>query len=235
MRHDSGTVSARDWRAAREGEAHAASRTQRASSSASVRPGALLAGAAIVFVTLRRCRVVQRLAFGRGHLVQRRQRRAERGDARRVGGASPGAPVSAASGQLAAATVSGTGASAPAVAAAGRRWPGPAATATARGGGHGRRPPRRRGARPSSGNTPSELLRARGGGGSDREAPQLRDRRSRSRARRRRQAEGPERPRRRPLPQGLPGHQPPTGNGNQRQSGSGDGNGTGTDHGKLQQ
>jgi hypothetical protein len=55
MRHDSPTVSARDWRAAREGETHAAGRTSNTPESFIVGIGAsggLLAGAAIVFVTL---------------------------------------------------------------------------------------------------------------------------------------------------------------------------------------
>src|SRR3954451_18202965 len=52
MRHDSETVSARDWRAAREGEAHAASRTSESFIVGIGASGGLLAGAAIVFVTL---------------------------------------------------------------------------------------------------------------------------------------------------------------------------------------
>jgi hypothetical protein len=52
MRHDLSTVSARDWRAAREGEAHAASRTSESFIVGIGASGGLLAGAAIVFVTL---------------------------------------------------------------------------------------------------------------------------------------------------------------------------------------
>src|SRR2546421_10125506 len=55
MRDDSGQVSARDWRAVREGDTHAASRTSNTPESFIVgvgASGALLAGAAIVFVTL---------------------------------------------------------------------------------------------------------------------------------------------------------------------------------------
>ena len=52
MRHDLWTVSARDWRAAREGEAHAASRTSESFIVGIGASGGLLAGAAIVFVTL---------------------------------------------------------------------------------------------------------------------------------------------------------------------------------------
>src|SRR5436190_13759105 len=55
IRHDSSTVSARDWRAARDGEGHVAGRTSKTSESLIVGVGAsggLIAGAAIVFVTL---------------------------------------------------------------------------------------------------------------------------------------------------------------------------------------
>jgi len=45
-------VSARNWRAAREGEAHAASRTSESFIVGIGASGGLLAGAAIVFVTL---------------------------------------------------------------------------------------------------------------------------------------------------------------------------------------
>src|SRR3954453_22975729 len=52
MRDDSHTVSARDWRAAREGEAHVANKTQESFIVGVGASGGLLAGAAIVFVTL---------------------------------------------------------------------------------------------------------------------------------------------------------------------------------------
>src|SRR5215204_3875800 len=52
MRDDPGTVSVRDWRAARNGEGHAASRTSESFIVGIGASGGLLAGAAIVFVTL---------------------------------------------------------------------------------------------------------------------------------------------------------------------------------------
>src|SRR4051794_21078625 len=108
MRHDSTTVSARDWRAAREGEAHAASRTSESFIVGIGASGGVLAGAAIVFVTL--VGVVSfnvwpsaaGISSSGGNVELSAATPPSQGGA---GGAGGAAPVSAASGQLASATV----------------------------------------------------------------------------------------------------------------------------------
>src|SRR6201991_2831235 len=103
MRHDSGTVSARDWRAAREGEAHAASRTSESFIVGIGASGGLLAGAAIVFVTL--IGVVSFNVWPSAAGISSSGGSVELSAAAQGGGGNGGgggaAPVSAASGQLA--------------------------------------------------------------------------------------------------------------------------------------
>src|ERR1700754_707181 len=105
MRHDSGTVSARDWRAAREGEAHAASRTSESFIVGIGASGGILAGAAIVFVTL--VGVVAFNVWPSAAGISSSGGTVELGAATpaSAGGGGGSAPVSAASGQLASATV----------------------------------------------------------------------------------------------------------------------------------
>jgi hypothetical protein len=105
-------VSARDWRAVREGETHAASKTSTNNTNESFlvgvgASGALLAGAAIVFVTL--VGLVSFNVWPTGHEVSIN-------DSVELSAATPNAtqattttPVSAASGQVAS-TTAGTGA-----------------------------------------------------------------------------------------------------------------------------
>src|SRR5262245_11802765 len=107
MLHDSRTVSARDWRAAREGEAHAASRTSESFIVGIGASGGILAGAAIVFVTL--VGVVSFNVWPSAAGISSSGGNVELSSAAPSpaggGGSGAGSPVSAASGQLAAATV----------------------------------------------------------------------------------------------------------------------------------
>jgi hypothetical protein len=105
MRHDLGTVSARDWRAAREGEAHAASRTSESFIVGIGASGGLLAGAAIVFVTLLGIVSfnVWPSAVGISSSGPNVELTSPSGGG--SGGGGKGAPLSAASGQLASVSV----------------------------------------------------------------------------------------------------------------------------------
>jgi hypothetical protein len=107
IRHDARTVSARDWRAAREGETHAAGRRSNTPESFIVAVGAsggLLAGAAIVFVTL--VGVVSFNVWPSGAGISSSGGNVELGAATPppVGDGGAAAPLSSASGQLASAT-----------------------------------------------------------------------------------------------------------------------------------
>src|SRR4051795_12038526 len=106
MRHDSTTVSARDWRAAREGEAHAASRTSESFIVGIGASGGVLAGAAIVFVTL--VGVVSFNVWPSAAGISSSGGNVELSAATPPsggGGGGTGSPLSAASGQLASASV----------------------------------------------------------------------------------------------------------------------------------
>jgi hypothetical protein len=109
MRHDSRNVSVRDWRAAREGETHSAGRTSNTPESFIVGIGAsggLLAGAAIVFVTL--IGVVSFNVWPSAGGISSSGGDVELSAVTPAGGEGEGgatAPLSSASGQLASASV----------------------------------------------------------------------------------------------------------------------------------
>jgi hypothetical protein len=108
MRDDSHNVSAREWRAVREGETHAASKTSKSNTPESFivgvgASGALLASAAIVFVTL--VGLVSFNVWPKGNEVSV-DRNVELSSATPSNSASPSpAPVSAAAGQVASTSV----------------------------------------------------------------------------------------------------------------------------------
>jgi hypothetical protein len=105
MRHDLGTVSARDWRAAREGEAHAASRTSESFIVGIGASGGLLAGAAIVFVTLLGIVSFNVWPSATGLSSTGPNVELTPPSGGRIGSGGTGTPLSAASGQLASASV----------------------------------------------------------------------------------------------------------------------------------